>query len=84
MLQTIHDKAKGWIAYAIVGIITVPFALFGINQYFEGGGKLAAAVVNGEEITVQAVQNALVEMKQQFGGQLPPGMDEGEPSSGGS
>ena len=77
MLQTIHDKAKGWIAYAIVGIITVPFALFGINQYFEGGGKLAAAVVNGEEITVQAVQNALVEMKQQFGGQLPPGMDEG-------
>ena len=39
MLQTIHDKAKGWIAYAIVGIITVPFALFGINQYFEGGAS---------------------------------------------
>lgn len=76
MLQTIHDKAKGWIAYAIVGLITVPFALFGINQYFEGGGKLSAAVVNGEEIPVQAVQNALLEMKQRLGGQLPPGMDE--------
>lgn len=76
MLQSIHDKAKGWIAYVIVGLIIVPFALFGINQYFEGGGKRAAAVVNGEEIPVQEVQNALLQMKQQFGGQLPPGMDE--------
>jgi peptidyl-prolyl cis-trans isomerase D len=76
MLQHIHDKAKGWIAYVIVGLIIVPFALFGINQYFEGGGKLAAAVVNGEEIPVQAVQNALLQMKQQFGGELPEGMDE--------
>lgn len=76
MLQTIHDKAKGWIAYAIVGLITIPFALFGINQYFEGGGKMAAATVNGEEIQVQQVQNALLEMKQQFGGQLPAGLSE--------
>lgn len=76
MLQSIHDKAKGWIAYVIVGLIIIPFALFGINQYFEGGGKRAAAVVNGEEIPVQEVQNALLQMKQQFGGQLPPGMDE--------
>lgn len=76
MLQTIHDKAKGWVAYAIVGLITIPFALFGINSYFEGGGKLVAATVNGEDIPVQAVQNALLEMKQQFGGQLPPGMDD--------
>lgn len=37
MLQTIHDKAKGWIAYAIVGFISIPFALFGINSYMEGG-----------------------------------------------
>jgi peptidyl-prolyl cis-trans isomerase D len=76
MLQNIHDKAKGWIAYAIVGIITIPFALFGINSYFEGGGKLVAAVVNGEDVPVQAVQNALLEMKRQFGGQLPPGTDD--------
>ncbi|MEB4593603.1 SurA N-terminal domain-containing protein [Candidatus Thiothrix sp. Deng01] len=76
MLQSIHDKAKGWIAYLVVGLITIPFALFGINQYFEGGGKRAAAVVNGEEISTQEVQNALLQMKQQFGGQLPPGMDE--------
>ncbi len=76
MLQNIHDKAKGWIAYAIVGLIAVPFALFGINQYFEGGGKRVAAVVNGEDIPVQTVQNALVELRQQLGGRLPAGFDE--------
>jgi len=27
MLQEIHDKAKGWIAYAIVGFIAIPFTL---------------------------------------------------------
>lgn len=75
MLQSIHDKAKGWIAYVIVGLIIIPFALFGINQYFEGGGSRAAAVVNGEDVPVQAVQNALLQMKQQFGGELPPEMD---------
>ncbi len=76
MLQSIHDKAKGWIAYVIVGIIIVPFALTGIYKYLEGGGKLSAAVVNGEEISIQAVQNALLQMKQQFGGKLPEGMDD--------
>ncbi len=77
MLQSIHDKAKGWIAYAIVGIIVVPFALTGIYDYLQGGGdKLSAAVVNGEDIPIKTVQNALLQMKQQFGGQLPEGMDE--------
>jgi peptidyl-prolyl cis-trans isomerase D len=76
MLQSIHDKAKGWIAYVIVGVIIVPFALTGIYDYLQGGDKRIAAVVNGEEIPVQAVQNALVQLKLQFGGQLPEGMDE--------
>ena len=76
LLQNIHDKAKGWIAYVIVGLIAIPFALFGINQYFDGGSKLIAATVNGEDIPVQQVQDALQNIKQQFGGQLPPGMDE--------
>jgi peptidyl-prolyl cis-trans isomerase D len=77
MLQSIHDKAKGWIAYAIVGIIVVPFALTGIYDYLQNsGGKLSAAVVNGEDVPIKAVQNALLQMKQQFGGKLPDGMDE--------
>lgn len=67
MLQAIHDKAKGWIAYAIVGFISIPFALWGINSYFEGGSSRSAAIVNGEEIPAQEVQSQLVQMRQQFG-----------------
>ncbi|WP_298609606.1 SurA N-terminal domain-containing protein [uncultured Thiothrix sp.] len=67
MLQTIHDKAKGWIAYAIVGFISVPFALWGINSYMEGGSTKAAAVVNGEDVPAQEVQQELGQIRQQFG-----------------
>ncbi len=80
MLQTINDKAKGWLAYLVVGLISVPFALFGINSYLGGGDKLVAATVNGEEISVREVQNELLQQKQQltsmFGGRLPPGFDD--------
>ncbi|MEO1945011.1 MAG: SurA N-terminal domain-containing protein, partial [Candidatus Thioglobus sp.] len=50
MLSTIRNKSKGWVAYLIVGLITVPFALFGINQYFTGVSNVAVAVVNDDDI----------------------------------
>ncbi|WP_020559887.1 SurA N-terminal domain-containing protein [Thiofilum flexile] len=70
MLQKIHDKAKGWVAYAIIGLITIPFALWGINQYFEGGGKRIVAVVNGEEILEPAVRIQLEQLRQRMPAQL--------------
>ncbi|GAA0425349.1 peptidylprolyl isomerase [Cocleimonas flava] len=80
MLQNIHDKAKGWVAYLIVGFIAVPFALFGISSYLGGSGSLVAATVNGEEIQVQEVQNLVLQQRQRmaqiFGGTLPPGFNE--------
>ena len=80
MLQSINDKAKGWLAYLVVGLISVPFALFGINSYLGGGDKLVAATVNDEDISVRDVQNELLQQKQQltsmFGGRLPPGFDD--------
>lgn len=77
MLQSIHDKAKGWVAYLIVGFIAVPFALFGISSYLGGSNTLVAATVNGEEIPVTEVQNIVLQQRQRmaqiFGGKLPPG-----------
>ena len=35
MLTTIRERAQGWIAWVIVTIISVPFALWGINEYFD-------------------------------------------------
>ena len=45
LLQKIRDHAKGWFAYTIVGLLTIPFAVWGIYYYFEGGGPMDAAVV---------------------------------------
>ena len=39
MLQTIRDRAHGWIAWAIVFLISVPFALWGIQSYLDIGGE---------------------------------------------
>ncbi len=38
MLEAIRDRAQGWIAKLILALITVPFALWGIDSYFRGGG----------------------------------------------
>ena len=80
MLQNIHDGAKGWIAYAIVIIIGVPFALAGISSYLGGSDSLVAATVNGEEISAQSVQNAVLQQRQRlgqmFGGKLPPNFSD--------
>ncbi len=51
MLSTIRNKFKGWIAYLIVGLITIPFALFGISQYFTGASNVVVASINDEEIS---------------------------------
>ena len=44
MLQNIRDRATGWIAYVIVIGISIPFALWGIDQYFTGGNIIVAEV----------------------------------------
>ncbi|MGD8429871.1 MAG: SurA N-terminal domain-containing protein, partial [Ectothiorhodospiraceae bacterium] len=58
MLQSIRDNTKGWIAYVIIGLLIVPFALFGVYNYFTGGSNPAVAQVNGNDITRTALDNA--------------------------
>ena len=33
MLQALRDKSSGWIATVILGLLTIPFAFFGMEQY---------------------------------------------------
>lgn len=73
MLHFIREKATGWIAYVIVGLLIIPFALWGINEYFDNGGTLVAANVNGTEISQREFQQAFYEqrsrMQQMLAGQ---------------
>ncbi len=56
MLHFIREKIQGWIAWAIVILLIIPFALWGINEYMGGGGPASAATVNGEEISQRDYQ----------------------------
>jgi len=66
MLTTIREKTQGWIAAIILGLVTIPFALWGINTYFEGGGRLNVAKVNGVEISVESYKRTLEGQRRSF------------------
>lgn len=66
MLQKIRDHAQGWFAYTIVALLTVPFAVWGINYYFEGGGPLDAATVGDSKISLQEYQRAYQQQRQRL------------------
>ena len=63
MLHFIRERAQSWIAWVIVVLIIVPFALWGINQYFDGGKEIPAAKVNDTEISPQYLQQALYQQQ---------------------
>ena len=76
MLTRIRERATGWIAWAIVIFISIPFALWGVNSYLEGGSELIVAEVNGDEIGAVEYQQALYEerdrLRRQYGNDINP------------
>lgn len=70
MLQEIRDKAQGWIAWAIVILISIPFALWGIQSYLGIGSEPVAANVNGVEITERGLESRFQRFRQQLRDQL--------------
>ncbi len=71
MLQAIRDNAQGWIAWVIVGLIILTFALFGIDQYARGDKVVVVAEVNGEDVTARdflmLYNRQKTRLEQQFG-----------------
>jgi peptidyl-prolyl cis-trans isomerase D len=59
MLQNIRDNSQGLIAKFIIGLIIVPFALFGIDSMFGGSGQLNVATVNGDDIAAAELDQAV-------------------------
>ncbi len=72
MLQTIHDRITGWVAYVVLGAIALVFVLWGINWSL--GTPTYAAKVNGLEIGAnevrQAYQQQLAQAERQGNGVL--------------
>ena len=59
MLSAIRNKSKGWVAYLIVGLITIPFALFGIQDYVSRSANSSIATVNGKDIDINVYMKEL-------------------------
>ena len=76
MLQTIRDRAHGWIAWAIIVLISIPFALWGIQSYLGVGAEPIVAHVNGVEIAQRdldrQVQTARMQLRERLGADYDP------------
>jgi len=78
MLHFIRERAQGWVAWFIVGLISIPFALWGVNSYLTGPSDVVVATVNGESIQQaeyqQAVQQYRDRMRNMLGEEFDPTM----------
>jgi len=66
MLQSIRDNAQGWLAWIIVILIIIPFALWGIQEYLRPTPKRVIAEINGVEIPERNFQQQVHQRKQQL------------------
>lgn len=71
MLEAIRERSKGWIAKVILGLLVIPFALWGVDSYFSGAGtEPPAATVGDVEISQREFVKTLKEQEEQLGGQV--------------
>lgn len=79
MLEIIRERAQGVIAKVILGLITIPFALWGVDSYLQGGDKVdIVAKVDGQSITrrefAQTLKEQQARMRNSMGERFDPAM----------
>ena len=63
LLEDIRSWAHSWLMTILLVMIIVPFAFWGINQYFHGGGSMVVAEVDDTPIGVREFQQALQQQR---------------------
>lgn len=66
MLQSIRDRASGIVLWFVVAIIVVPFAFWGISNYFGESAQPKLATVGDAHITRAQFQNAYEQQYQRL------------------
>lgn len=66
MLELIRERSKGVMAWIIIILIIIPFALWGIDQFNKGDRAQVSAKVNGEPINAYEVDRAFDNIKRQY------------------
>jgi peptidyl-prolyl cis-trans isomerase D len=80
MLNVLRKQAQSTLIQGLVLVIAIVFIFWGVGANMNNN-RNSAATVNGEEISFQQYQRAydrtVENFRQQFGGQVPPGLLEG-------
>jgi peptidyl-prolyl cis-trans isomerase D len=63
VLQSIRDRAQGWFATVVFGLLLIPFALWGVNWYVRERSEVVVAKVNGTKIRLQEYERAYQEQR---------------------
>lgn len=64
MFDFVHEKKR--LVQIVLALITLPFALWGVDSYRNSGGPAPLAKVNGEKIGQQEFENALEQQRQRI------------------
>jgi len=71
VIQALRDTLPKWVTGLILGLLVIPFALWGINSYFTASTDNSVATVNGDPIKAgdyqQAYQSQYQRMQQMYG-----------------
>ena len=74
MLRGIHKASSTWLGKAVMaavmGVIAVSFAIWGIGDIFRGFGRNAVATVGGTEISIEQFRQFYNDRLQQLGRQV--------------
>jgi peptidyl-prolyl cis-trans isomerase D len=70
MLQTLREKTSGWIAFFILAAVSIPFAFFGIEHYFEVRSPTYVAKIGKDEISQSEFRRRFEEYRQNARRQL--------------
>lgn len=62
MLLALRDKATGWLGIVVIGILIIPFALWGITDLVSNATTPYVAKVNGEKITEEEFKDLVDRM----------------------
>jgi peptidyl-prolyl cis-trans isomerase D len=76
MFELLREKTGGkLLAKIILALLSIPFALFGVDYYRRGAGGDYVATVGGHHITPQEYDQALRERQERLRGMLGPNFD---------
>lgn len=70
MLQALREKMTGWVALVVIGLMIIPFAFFGVGDYFSARSDNWVAKVGDREISPDDLRRRVEEFRSQARGMM--------------